>query len=174
MRQETLAIAPVLFACVIEGAPATKKTQQQVIFPALFRYKGLAGFHRKMAKVLKGGADHHAVVGFLEWAAEKVRPRIAPSQAYRKYERIAVPQMRAAWRRTGHTEPLDGPCAIEAIYYLGGRQRPDLHGLFEATGDLLMEAGVIKSDYWVTSWDGSRRLRDTERPRVELVIRGAE
>ena len=60
---------------------------------------------------------------------------------------------------------------MRAVFYTAKRQRPDLTNLEQAVGDMLEKAGVITNDYWIGSWDGSRRLKDWDEPRVEITIR---
>ena len=67
--------------------------------------------------------------------------------------------------------PARTPLHVEARFYLGKRQRPDLDGLIAACADILEAAKVIENDYWIESWDGTRRHRDIERPRTEVFIR---
>lgn len=94
------------------------------------------------------------------------RVLVLPSKAYRELLRTAVPELRAQHRSL----PLARAVSIAARFYLAPRQRPDLSGLFEAAGDILQAAGVLANDYWIVSWDGSRRIRDGSEPRTEVDI----
>ena len=48
--------------------------------------------------------------------------------------------------------------------------RGDAVGFYQAVGDLLQLAGVVVNDKYLVSWDGSRLLKDSARPRVELEL----
>lgn len=98
---------------------------------------------------------------------------VLPSEDYRDAQKIVVPQLHAAWQ-LNKGRPIGGPeelLHLEAFFYLGPRQRPDLLSLKEACSDLLQEAGVITDDRWIESWDGSRRLKHQRHaPRTEVTI----
>lgn len=92
---------------------------------------------------------------------------IAPSAAYEALLELAAPQIRQQWKWPPlYREKLH----VTAWFYCGYNQKPDLSGLIESCGDILQACGVIANDYWIASWDGSRRLRDLERPRTEVII----
>lgn len=176
--QSSLIIPRVLLEVVVEGDPATKKTTQRPIFPALNRWRGLNNFFRHLADVAEKGADRSVLVEQLRWAADRAKPIILPSDVYEKYSKIAIPQLRAAWRRAGNPSPFEGEVWVEATFYRRSYVgRPDLHAMQEALADLLEEkrgAGVIGNDYQIVSWDGTRRSKDPKRPRTEIVIREVE
>lgn len=92
-------------------------------------------------------------------------PRIVPSKAYRTWERSAVPQLRAAWRRA----PLTDAVQVSAVFYRE-KNLGDLCGYLQALGDALEVAGVIANDRQIASWDGSRLAKDAANPRVELTL----
>lgn len=47
----------------------------------------------------------------------------------------------------------------------------DAVGYYQAIGDWLELAGAVANDKWIVSWDGSRLLKDPDRPRVEIELR---
>lgn len=67
-----------------------------------------------------------------------------------------------------------GKCAervtVRALVY---RQADvgDMNGYQQAIGDMLQHAGILVDDKLIRDWDGSRLLKDAERPRIEIEIR---
>lgn len=98
------------------------------------------------------------------------RAFIAPSAAYKGYERDCLRQISGAYR-AGLVEPVN----IKAVYYMPTRRRVDLVNLLEATNDILVKAGVLADDHSgiIASHDGSRVRYDKSNPRVEIVIEEA-
>lgn len=96
-------------------------------------------------------------------------PRIHPSAAYLRALRSALAELRPQVAKVGSV-PHRTPVNVEAHFYLGPRQAPDFDGLLNACGDILEAAGVIPNDYWISSWDRTRRHRDTANPRTEVTI----
>ncbi|HBH71131.1 MAG TPA: hypothetical protein DDX59_06635 [Lachnospiraceae bacterium] len=92
---------------------------------------------------------------------------IAPSTAYRDYEKVAG----AAIPR-GQRIRIDYPVNIKCLYYMQTRRRVDLTNLLEATDDILVLCGVLADDNCriVAAHDGSRVLHDKHDPRVEIYI----
>lgn len=105
---------------------------------------------------------------------EGTQTLVLPSEDYRKALKHVMPKIREAFTETGMA-PFGAPdqsLAIEAHFFIGPRQRPDLLSLCEAVSDLLQAAGVIANDSWIASWDGTRRHKDQrDRPRTEVIIR---
>lgn len=66
--------------------------------------------------------------------------------------------------------PISGVMNCRALFYLTNRQHGDWIGYMQGIGDFLQERGVIENDRLIVSGDGSRCLRDNERPRVEVVL----
>jgi Holliday junction resolvase RusA-like endonuclease len=98
------------------------------------------------------------------------KPRIFPDPKYRKWAKSAIQQLRLQW---GARTPLGDKTTgveVEAIFYLGKGQHFDLSNLFEALGDVMEDAGIVKSDFYIDGWSGSRRDRDRERPRVDFAV----
>ena len=48
--------------------------------------------------------------------------------------------------------------------------RGDAVGFYQAIGDALQHYSILDDDKRIVSWDGSRLLKDAERPRVEIVL----
>lgn len=99
-------------------------------------------------------------------------PKIIPSDAHAAWHEAAMQQLlgiKAELARRGLTLPITGLVNVEALFYQDV-DRADAVGLYESLGDLLQDAQVIGNDRQVASWDGSQRLRDGARPRVEVYI----
>jgi Holliday junction resolvase RusA-like endonuclease len=100
------------------------------------------------------------------------RRLILPSKAYRSFEGVALPQVRAAWRG----EPLSVPVNLACRYWLDANRRTDLVGLLQATLDILVRGGVLSDDSaWnppiAVSYDGSAIMgKDAANPRTEITI----
>lgn len=96
------------------------------------------------------------------------RAFIAPSTAYKKYEK------NAGWFITGWLRSLKiaAPVNVKCLYYMPTRRRVDLTNLLEATDDILVRYGVLQDDHCgiIASHDGSRVLYDKENPRTEVTI----
>lgn len=107
-------------------------------------------------------------------------PFIVSAERHKKWAEIAAHQLRAQWQGR---PPIEGPVHVRALIYRD-RAVGDLVAFEQAIGDVLeapgrtasestrrRKASVIKNDVQIDSWDGSRRLKDPENPRVELEIR---
>lgn len=95
------------------------------------------------------------------------RPFLVPNQKYKKWRSHAVQQLKSEWRDV----PLSDFLHVRALFFLPNARRVDLSNLLEAPADALEEAGVIENDYFISSWDGSRRMLDRNNPRIELTVR---
>jgi Holliday junction resolvase RusA-like endonuclease len=98
----------------------------------------------------------------------RVRGRVIPIQgdAYAKWRSIALPQLRIVW---GRRKPIESPVHISAVFYRD--RRCDLVNLIQSIGDLLQEAGIVKNDRLIASWDGSRIVTNKlERERAEIML----
>jgi hypothetical protein len=60
-----------------------------------------------------------------------------------------------------------------AIFYRDA-ERGDAVGYYQALADALEEAGIVKNDRLIVSWDGSRLSKDAANPRIEVVLEGVE
>lgn len=99
------------------------------------------------------------------------RPFIAPSKAYKKYEK------EAGWFIIGNLRKLNisAPVNVKCLYYMPTKRRVDLTNLLEATDDILVKYGVLADDHSgiVFSHDGSRVLYSKDNPRTEVIISAA-
>lgn len=105
------------------------------------------------------------------WINQKTnKPFIAPSKAYKAYEKDCGRQI------TGDKKQhIDVPINLKCVYYMPNRRKVDLCNLLGATCDILVKFGVLADDNSkiVQSHDGSRVLTDTANPRVEIEIEEA-
>ena len=95
------------------------------------------------------------------------RPFVAPSEAYKRYERAA-----AYFLTPRPCRPIAGPVNVRTVFYMHTRRRCDLVNLQEAVLDVLVKAKVLSDDNSnvVASMDGSRVLYDKGWPRTEIEI----
>ena len=98
----------------------------------------------------------------------KKQPYHVPSLAHDLWFEKASWQMRqiiaaASWRA------LDVGVHVKALFFREANVG-DQNGYTQALGDLLERAGVIKNDRLIVSWDGTRLLKDAERPRIEVIV----
>jgi len=103
-------------------------------------------------------------------------PKVLPSEAYEQWEAAAIREsmvIKAKLRAMGVDLPIMAPISVEALIYRE-RDTGDAVGYYQAVGDMLQEAGIIKDDRLIEDWDGSRRLIDRVNPRVEIYIRVLE
>ena len=99
------------------------------------------------------------------------KPFIAPSSAYKRYERSAM------WYLTPKPKtPLAGRYRVAAVFYMPTRRRVDLTNLLEACHDTLVAAKILADDNntIIASVDGSRVLYDKANPRTEIFIEELE
>lgn len=99
-------------------------------------------------------------------------PKVLPSLAYEEWLESALVQchgIRQALTNWGAVLPIEAPVGIEAHIYRD-RNVGDLSNFLEAIGDMLQAAGIIKDDRQIEDWDGSRRLKDADNPRVEVFL----
>ena len=97
------------------------------------------------------------------------RPRILPSAAFTAWNRIA--QMQLARIRADALGPLPFtvPVNVKAHFYRE-KNIGDAVGYYQALADALEEGGIVENDRLIERWDGSRLMKDSERPRVEVWI----
>lgn len=134
---------------VIYGPPRTKKN------------------HGKIIHIRQKGARPCASCGHV-----KGFPKMMPSDQFTEWQDDALRQMlliRARLAQRGVNLPIAGLVSIEARIY---RETAigDVNGYQQAIGDMLQAARVIVDDAQIEDWDGTRRLKDRERPRVEIYI----
>jgi Holliday junction resolvase RusA-like endonuclease len=126
---------------LIHGPPAQKKNSPQI------------GYVGKRCPLCKRG-----------------QPRVFPSKEYRIWSRAAIQELRAQWRGMPPLGDKKVGLIVTATFYLAKGQHFDLSNLIEAVGDVLEEAGVVTSDYYIDSWGTSHRDRDPDNPRVEIEV----
>ena len=82
---------------------------------------------------------------------------------------------------TGMRSPLELPGRVGARIYRQAAWRSDLVNYLQAIGDALEPdkkqpkdrprfKGLLKNDYQIKSWDGSRLDKDADCPRIEVTI----
>jgi hypothetical protein len=129
--------------------PTTKKTSNRVI---AFKKKVFNPKTRQMEM-----RHQHAVL---------------PSEDYVEFERTCVSHAATICgqlRRQGVQLPITSPISIRALIYREKRVG-DHTGFTQAIGDVLKSMDIILDDRIIEHWDGTRRLHDKARPRVELLI----
>lgn len=94
------------------------------------------------------------------------RSFVAPSKAFKEYERSCLAQIKRPDR------PISEPVNVKCVYYMPTRRRVDLVNLIEASLDILVCAGVLADDNRdiVAGHDGSCVLYDKKNPRTEIFI----
>lgn len=103
----------------------------------------------------------------LVWAGG--RQRVLPSKPFEDWNKGAQWQI-AKWKSENrHTKPIESSVNCRAIFYRDA-ERGDAVGYYQSIADALQEAGIIKNDSQVKSWDGSRLRKDALNPRIELII----
>lgn len=94
-----------------------------------------------------------------------------PSDAWTAWATAAAFAIAPTVRR--HAPRLPFPPAVQlncaALFFRHARVG-DAVGYYQGLADLLERAGVVENDVSIVSWDGSRLLKDAQRPRVELVL----
>lgn len=110
--------------------------------------------------------NHSRIVGVRASRRSRfAKPRLLPSVEYVRWHRIALPQAKAG--RTA--APITTPVNCRAFFYRD-RRVGDAVGYYQALADLLQDAGILADDRLIVTWDGSRLLKDKDRPRVELEL----
>jgi Holliday junction resolvase RusA-like endonuclease len=134
---------------VILGPPRTKKN------------------HGKIISIPKKGSRRCLACGH-----QPGFPKIMPSDAYQEWEASALNQaigIKLKLARRGVQLPIAGLVSIEALIYRHA-DVGDVAGYHQAIGDMLQAAGFLANDAQIEDWDGTRRLKDAARPRVEIYI----
>lgn len=93
---------------------------------------------------------------------------ILPSEAWTKWSKSVAPLLRASMAKAG-LKPIAEPVNCAARFYRDA-ERGDACGFYQGLADLLQHGEVLIDDKFIVSWDGSRLLKDSARPRVELVL----
>ena len=97
---------------------------------------------------------------------------ILPSKAWSSWCKAVAPALSESLARAG-IAPISEPVNCRALFYRDAL-RGDAVGFYQGLADLLQKAGAVIDDKWIVTWDGSRLLKDAERPRVELVLEPIE
>jgi hypothetical protein len=93
---------------------------------------------------------------------------ILPSEAWQEWCDAVAPKLRALLASIGRV-PIDYPVNCAALFYRDA-DRGDAVGFYQGLADLLEHGRAVVDDKYIVSWDGSRLLKDSARPRVELVL----
>ena len=94
--------------------------------------------------------------------------KVLPSIQFVEWNESA--QIHLIWVRRDHfPRPLDVPVNVRALFYRD-RDVGDAAGYYQALGDALQEARIIRNDVLIKQWDGSRLLVDKKRPRIEVEL----
>lgn len=111
------------------------------------------------------------------------KPRVFPSKAYRQWVKEVEVEMISMYGRV----PVQEPVNVRALIYRS-KKIGDTNGFYQAIGDFLelcttcakrkcscgQEDYLLADDRWIASWDGSRRLKDKDNPRIEIWITGVD
>ena len=104
--------------------------------------------------------------------ARGTRVLVLPSKNYRKWFKAAMAQLPLLVQQSGIREPLTGRVNVTAIWFRD-RNSGDEDNFKKGLGDFLQKAGFVANDRQI-HWAGECRLdKDSERPRVEIVIEEA-
>ena len=134
---------------VLSGAIRSKKTSQKII------------------SIPKKGAKRCPACGKAPGF-----PKILPSDAHHSWHKSAMDQcliIKGKLARGGVDLPVASLVNVRADFYQDV-DRADCTGLYESLADLLQDAGIIVNDRLISSWNGSRRLKDAGNPRIEVYI----
>lgn len=89
-----------------------------------------------------------------------------PSEAYMEWESSARNRFIMMCRAPFPVFACN--CHVQAVFYYTG-QEFDLSGALESIGDCF-EKLLWKNDRQIVSWDGSRKYRVKDNPRVEIMV----
>ncbi len=183
----------------IEGPPRTKKTSYRIVFPGkgysawLERVAGWVRAGDRITQQLRSVSDGDAKERLLSqqegWGHDKPKPpytRLISSEYHEKWFDHAMTQMPILRRQAlDQIEelPITKPVGIKALFYRA-QNSGDWSGYTQALGDLLQEQkinphtlkvtrrglGIIGDDRQVEHWDGTRRMKDAQNPRIEIEI----
>lgn len=95
---------------------------------------------------------------------------ILPSAAWCEWAELATHEIAKQLRKMPKMFPLtDADINCKALFYRDAN-RGDAVGFYQGLADLLEKAGVVCDDVQIVAWDGSRLLKDSANPRVELTL----
>jgi Holliday junction resolvase RusA-like endonuclease len=142
---------------VILGAPRTKKTSNAIrCIERGSRCAGPGGCGLPLARQRCGRCGHE----------KPGRMAVFPSDQNRQWTATALPQLRLV---VAGRDPLTVDVNVAAVFYRDA-DRGDATGYMQALADALQEAGVLKNDEQIKSWDGTRLRVDRTNPRIEVEI----
>lgn len=93
-------------------------------------------------------------------------PFIMSATFTRDWAAHAIGELKRQWHRAG---AINQPVAVRAGIFRE-RATGDATGFYQAIGDALQNAFVIMNDSLIEHWDGSRRLKSAENPRVVIFV----
>lgn len=100
------------------------------------------------------------------------RTYTVPSEAHEHWEMNAMrslPEIRRRAAALGIGLPIGADVNCAALIYRHA-DVGDAVGFYESIADWMQGAGIVKNDVQVRSWDGTRLMKDAERPRVEITL----
>lgn len=95
---------------------------------------------------------------------------VMPSEQYKKYEALALPQLREQWKDKA---PINERVNVCEKFYLADHRLGDVNNYSQAVDDILVLAGVLEDDNYtiVQTHDGTGVYGiDKNNPRVEIII----
>lgn len=95
-------------------------------------------------------------------------PRVIPSKQFRDWDDAAQLHL-AVIRSSSNAGTIQRPVNCMAIFYRD-RDVGDAVNYYQALADALEDARIVHDDYLIVSWDGSRLLKDTDNPRIEVTL----
>jgi len=100
-----------------------------------------------------------------------LRPSSRPSKVAQLWTNLAIGKLKLQWWRV-QRQPIPKGVFLNAaiVSWLPKGKRGDSSNLYQAPEDALTKAGVIADDHWIRTHNGSDRMRDRHRPRVEIVL----
>lgn len=107
-------------------------------------------------------------------------PLLAASPEYKEWERAAIHSLKPwvlAMHREGAIPLPKEPMNCRALIYRHANVG-DAVGFYQGLADFLEHnygtdeepIRILHNDCYIVSWDGSRLLKDKDRPRIELVL----
>lgn len=94
------------------------------------------------------------------------RPFITSSRIYKAWATYAILTIS---RKKFDT--IQNPCNLSVkCYYKDHQHEQDLENIISSVADVLQESGVIKNDKLFYSYDGSRKIFESESEFVEIEI----
>lgn len=107
--------------------------------------------------------------GRLVRAGKNGRQRLLPSAAWVAWAEKATHDIAAIKRGMRVGFPLTDAYNCKALFYRDAN-RGDAVGFYQGLGDLLEVSGIVCDDVQIVAWDGSRLLKDSANPRVEVEL----